>query len=95
MVMTAKAMEFKRANPFVEAHLQIFRHRARLGAVVKRHHEHGQEDHGGNRADPVEMRGGDAVFGAAGRHADEFQRAEIGGNKGQTGDPGGNGAARK
>ena len=72
---------------FIEPHLQIFRHGPRLGAVIKRHHKHGEKDHRRNRADPIEVRGGDAIFRAAGGHADQFQRAEIGGNEGQSGHP--------
>ena len=90
MVITAKATAFSAAHPFVKAHFEIFRHGARLGAVIKRHHEHRQKDHRRNRADPVEMRGGDAVFRAAGGHADEFQRAEVGGDERQPGHPGRN-----
>ena len=33
------------------------------------------------------MRGGDAVFGAAGSHADQLERAEVGGNEREPGDP--------
>ena len=93
-VMTAKAMAFKPMHRFVKPHLQIFRHRARLGAVIKRHHEHGEKDHRRNGADPVKVRGGDAVFGAAGGHADQFQRAEIGGDERQAGHPRRNRARR-
>ena len=39
------------------------------------------------------MGGGDAIFGAAGGHADQFQRAEVGRDEGQAGDPGRDGAA--
>ena len=35
----------QRADAFIESHFQIFWHRPRLGAVIKRHHEHGEEDH--------------------------------------------------
>jgi hypothetical protein len=41
----------------------------------------------GNRADPVKMRGHDAVLRAGRAHADHFLRAEIGGEEGQAGDP--------
>ena len=75
------------AHALVKAHLEIFRHRARLGAVIKRHHEHGQKHHRRNGADPIKMRGGNAVFRAAGRHADQFQRAEVGGHERQAGHP--------
>src|SRR5208282_3587810 len=40
---------------FVKPHLQIFRHGPSLGAVVKRHHKHGEKDHRGNGANPVKV----------------------------------------
>ena len=39
------------------------------------------------------MGGGDAIFGGVGGHADEFERAEVGGHEGQPRHPSGNGAA--
>ena len=66
--------------------------RAGLGAVVERHHEDADEDHGGDGADPVEVAGDDAVLGAGGAHADDFLRAEVGGDEGEAADPGGDGA---
>ena len=83
------------ADAFVKTHLQILRHRARLGAVIKGHHEHREENHRRNRADPVKVRGGDAVFRAAGGHADKFKRAEIGRDEGQAGHPRRNRARRR
>jgi hypothetical protein len=41
------------------------------------------------------MARGDAVLGPAGGHAHEFQRAEVGGKKGETADPRGNRVARE
>ena len=63
------------ARLLVEAQLQVLRHRARLRAVVERHHEDADEHHRRDRADPVEMAGHDAVLGARGRHADDLLRA--------------------
>ncbi len=81
------------AGLLVEAHAQVFRHGAGLGAVVERHHEDADEDHGRDGADPVEVAGDDAVLGAGGAHADDFLRAEVGGDEGQAADPGGDRAA--
>ncbi|SPF39816.1 hypothetical protein SBA4_2420012 [Candidatus Sulfopaludibacter sp. SbA4] len=77
----------ERAGLLVETHLEVFRHGAGLAAVVKRHHEEAHEQDCGNGADPVEVRRHDAVFGARGRHADEFLRAQVGRDEGQAGDP--------
>ena len=81
------------AGPLVEAKLEILGHAAGLRAVVERHHEDGQEDHGGDGPDPVEMAGGDAVLCPAGAHADEFQGPQVGRDERQAGDPGGDGPA--
>ena len=75
------------AGPLVKTELEVFGHGARLGAVIEGHHEHGEEDHGRNCAHPIEMAGGDAVLGAAGRHAHQFQRAQVGGDESQARDP--------
>ena len=80
------------AGLFVKAQAEIFRHRACPRAVIERHHEHAHEDHRRNGADPVKMAGGDAVLRARGAHANHFLRAQVGGKKGQSGNPGGNGA---
>ena len=81
------------AGLLVEAHAQVLGHGAGLGAVVERHHEDADEDHGGDGADPVEVAGDDAVLGAGGAHADHFLGAEVGGDEGQAADPGGDRAA--
>ena len=83
------------AGLLVEPQLQVFGDRARAGAVVERHHEQPDEDHGRDRANPVEVRRRDAVFGPAGAHADDFLRAEVRRDERQAGDPGGNRAARQ
>ena len=76
-----------RAGFLVEAQLQVLRDGAGARAVVERHHEQRHEHHRGDRADPVEVAGGDAVLGARGAHADHFLRAEIGGEEGQARHP--------
>ncbi len=81
------------AGLLVEAHAEVLGDAAGLGAVVEGHHEDADEDHGGDGAYPVEMAGDDAVLGARGAHADDFLRAEVGGDEGEAADPGGNGAS--
>src|SRR6185437_6430412 len=73
--------------------LQVFRNAAGAAAIIKGHHEHAHEEHSRDGADPVEMRSHDAVFGARCAHADHFLRAEIRGDKRETGNPDGNRAA--
>ena len=77
----------QRARLFVEAQPQKLRHRARLRAVIERHHEDAHEDHGRNGADAVEVRRLQAVFGARRAHADHFLRAQVGADKRQPADP--------
>ena len=77
----------KRADAFVKTHFQIFRNGTRLGAVIKWHHEHREKDHRRNCANPIKVRGADAVFCAARRHADEFERAEVCRYKRESRDP--------
>ena len=67
---------------------------AGAAAVIERHHEYAHEQHRGHGADPVKMRGHDAVLGAGRAHADHFLRAQIGGEKREAGDPDGNRAVR-
>ena len=73
---------------FVEAKLQVLGDGTGLRAVVKGHHEDGQEDHRRNRPDPVEVAGCNAVLGTTGRHPDQFKRTEIGRKKGKSRHPG-------
>ena len=83
------------ARFLIEAKPQIFRHRPRAGTVVERHHEDANKCHGRNRADPIEMAGGNAVLGAGSAHADDFLRTQIGRNKSQPAHPRGNRTPRK
>ena len=50
---------------------------AGLAAVVERHHHDAQEHHRGDGADPVVVRGRDAVLGPVGRHPDELDGSEV------------------
>ena len=68
--------------------LQIARHRVGLGDVIERHHHEAEEQHGGDGADPIPVRGQDAVLIGGRGPAHQFQRAEVGGEEAQPGDPG-------
>lgn len=83
------------AGLFVEAKFQVFGHRSSFRAVIERHHEDADEDHGRHGAEPIELAGHHAVLGAAGAHADDFVRSKIGGNECQRRDPRGDGTARQ
>ena len=85
----------KGARLFVEAQLEIFRHRAGFRAVIEGHHEDADEHHRRDRAHPIKMAGHDPIFRARSGHADDFLRPEISGDESQTSNPGGDGAARE
>jgi hypothetical protein len=76
------------ARLLVEAQLQVLGHRARLRAVIERHHEDRHEHHRRDRAHPVEVAGHDPVLGARGRHPHDFLRAQVGADETQRADPG-------
>ncbi len=78
---------------FVEPLEQELGDRPDLGAVVERHHHQAQEDHRRDGADPVPVHDGDAVLRAGGGHAEDLGGAQVGGDEGQAGDPGGQRAA--
>ena len=71
-----------------EAQPQVLGHRAHLRAVVEGHHHEAQEDHGRDRADPVEVHGRGAVLRPVGGLPQQLQRSEVGGDEGEAGDPG-------
>ena len=75
------------ARFFIEAQFEVLGHRAGFGTVIERHHENADEHHRRDRAEPVKMRGQNAVFRAGGGHADDFLGAQIGAHEGQTADP--------
>ena len=83
------------ARRLVVAELEVLGHGPDAAAVVERHHEDAQEDHGRDGPDPVEVDRGDAVFGRVGHHADDLEGAEVGREEGQARDPAGEGAARE
>jgi hypothetical protein len=83
----------KRAGGGTEAEQEVAGDRVGLADVVERHHDEAEEDHGGDGADPVPVGGHDAVLVGVARPAEQFERAEIGGDEGEAGDPGGHFAA--
>ena len=83
-----------RPRRLVVALLQVLGNGAYLGIVVKRHHHDAEKQHSGDRADPVEMAGHDAVFGGLPGKTEQLKRAQIGGHQRKPHDPGGQGAAR-
>ena len=86
-VITANVTRVQSPRLLVESQLQIFRHAARAASIIERHHEDADEQHGRHRADPIKMRGHDAVLRAGSAHADHFLRAKIRGDERQAGDP--------
>ena len=57
----------KSATRFSEAQFQIAGNGVRFGDVVERHHDQREEEHGGNGADPIPVRGENTVLiGGAG-----------------------------
>ncbi len=83
------------ARLLVEPQPQVLGHRVGPRAVVERHHEQADEDHRRDRADPVEVAGGDPVLGPRGGHADDLLRPEVGRDERQPADPGGDRPARE
>jgi hypothetical protein len=79
----------------VEPPAQELRDAAHPRAVVERHHHDAEEDHGRHRADPVKVHGGQAVLRAVGRHAQDLDRAQVGGDERETGHPRGQRPARQ
>ena len=64
-----------------------------LGDVVEGHHDDAEEEHGGDGADPVPVGGEDAVLVSGACPAHQLERAEVGGDEAEAGDPGGHFAA--
>jgi hypothetical protein len=55
--------------------------------LVEGHHHEAEEDHGRDRADPVEVDRGHAVLRAVRRHAEYLECAKVRGDERQAGDP--------
>jgi len=73
------------AGGLAETQFQISRHRVGPGNVVERHHDQCQEQHRRNGADPIPVRRQNVVLVGGSRPAHQFERAEIGGEKTETG----------
>ena len=70
------------------AKLQVSGYRVRLRHVIKGDHHNAEEQHRRNRADPVPVRGQHAVLISRSRPAQQFERAQVGGDETQAGHPG-------
>ena len=92
-VMKANENAADRARALPIAQLQVSGHRVRLADVVEGHHHDAQEEHGGDGADPIPVRGQDAVLIRRSGPAHQLQRAEVGRNEAQARDPRGHLAA--
>ncbi len=55
--------------------------------VIKGHHDQTQKEHGGDGADPVPVCGHNAVLVGVSRPTKQLERAEVRGDKRETGDP--------
>ena len=75
------------------AKLEIAGHGVGFADVIKGHHHHAEKEHGGDGADPIPVRGENAVLIGRAGPAHQFQRTQIGGDKAQARDPGGHLAA--
>ncbi len=65
----------------------------RLGDVIERHHDDAEKEHRGDGADPVPVRGQDAVLICSASPTHQLKRSQIGGDEAETRDPGGHLAA--
>jgi hypothetical protein len=72
-----EAQRVEEMGRLAEAHAQVLRHAADLGAVVERHHHEPEEDHRRDRADPVVVHRVGAELRAVRRHAEDLERAEV------------------
>ena len=83
----------ERAGAVAVAQLQVAGDGVRLRDVVEGHHDDAEEEHGGDGADPVPVRGEDAVLVGGAGPAHQFERAEVGRDEAEARDPGGHFAA--
>ena len=88
-VMKANEIEEMAWRALSEAQLQIARDGMRLADVVEGHHHQREEEHRGDGADPVPVRGEDSVLVGIARPAHQFERPEVGRQKREARDPGG------
>ncbi len=92
-VMKAKLTAESSAGAVAVAQMQVAGDGVGLRDVVEGHHDDAEEEHRGDGADPVPVRGEDAVLIGRAGPAHQFERAEVGGDEAEAGDPGGHFAA--
>ena len=76
------------SGTLAEAKLEIAGDGVGLGDVVEGHHDDAQKEHGRDRADPVPVGSEHTVLVGGAGPSHEFQRAKIGGDEAEAGDPG-------
>jgi hypothetical protein len=75
-------------RPRAEPAAHELRDAADLRPVVERHHDDAQEEHRRDGADPEVVHRRHAELGPVGRHADDLDGAQVGGDEREAGDPG-------
>ena len=68
-------------SAFAKAQLQVARNGVGLGDVIEGHHHDAEKEHRRNRADPVPVRGQDAVLVRGTSPSHQLQRAKVGGDE--------------
>src|SRR5690606_31086304 len=71
----------------IESKLEVFGYTSGSASVIERHHVNAKEDHRECSAEPIEVRGVKSVLRSVRGHAEDFLRAEVGGNEGKARDP--------
>ena len=79
----------KGAGGLAVAQLEIAGDGVGLRDVIERDHHQREKDHGGDGADPIPVRGEDAVLIGRCGPTHEFKRTQIGGEEAETSDPSG------
>ena len=79
----------QRAGAFTVTQLQIAGNRVGFGETVEGHHYQPEEDHGREGSDPIEVRGENAVLISGCGPTDQFNGAQVGGEKTEARDPSG------
>ena len=85
--MKAKETAESSARALAEAQLQVAGHGVRLRDVVERHHHDAEEEHRRDGADPVPVRRQNAVLVGRAGPAHQLQRAQVGRDEAEAGDP--------
>ena len=87
IVMRAKETAESARAPSPKRRLRYPGTEMRLRDIVERHHDDAEEKHRGDGADPIPMRGKDAVLVGGPGPAHQFQRAKIRGDEAKARDP--------